>query len=184
MVWLVSKAGELLTWHQATCDCMALGMGAEGMTVADVLEVLRIGMKVGGRAGLVRDAGASAGAPVEADGEGAEASWRDRVLEASSELRNPPSAAEMVQNAQKYLQTCENEEEKAKTELVIKELPEVHTWLDAWLDEHVLSDDEMRRSAVSRLKSNVFDWQNVRDEVPGVRADGSSAATDELALSA
>ena len=48
MVWLVSKAGKLLTWHRAACDCTALGMGAEGMTVADVLEVLRIGMKVGG----------------------------------------------------------------------------------------------------------------------------------------
>ena len=46
------------------------------------------------------------------------------------------------------------------------------------------SDDEMRSSAVGRLKSKVMEWQMVRDEVPGVRADASSAAADELALSA
>ena len=60
----------------------------------------------------------------------------------------------------------------------------MHAWLDAWLEEHVLGDDEMRRSAVRRLKSKVQDWQMVRDEVPGVRADASSAAADALALSA
>jgi CHAT domain-containing protein len=188
VVWLVSKAGELLTWHRAAFDCAALGMGAEGLSVADVLEVLRIGMKVDGRAGLVRDAGASAGAPVEGDGEVPEASPRDLVLHLASQHRNParnlPSTGELVQKAQECLATCEDQEERTKWEIVIKELPEVHAWLDAWLEEHVASDDEMRRSAVGRLKSKVWEWQMVRDEVPGVRADASSAAADELALSA
>ena len=57
VVRLVSNAGTLLTWHCESLDCVAFGVGAEGMTVADVLELLRIGMKVDGRAGLLREAG-------------------------------------------------------------------------------------------------------------------------------
>ena len=44
-------------------------------------------------------------------------------------------------------------------------------------------DGYYQTAAVERLKTKVHNWQEVRDEVPGVRADGSSEAPDALALS-
>jgi len=179
-VWVLSGEGVLQYSHKASLKVLGYDLGIEGCTVADALELFRVGIDANGRDG-------TSGVDLLSAFEEIAHKFHDDISSADnmqsliSEML--PALKESIRTIPYDAEKIASLKDKAATWLtprIIEECRDVHTWLG----EH----GHHAKEATEWLKSCVHSWAYLREMVPpssqgpGDHLKGNKTVHDEVAL--